>query len=132
MGNGISGKITDFLREFVLIFSSILTIIGVILIFIGVGGFFFRTATESILKMMPSGFFDWSLYILIFGFVVFAFGFYYLYVFFKNKKFILEELKTNKRSELKKRHLELKRTVKHMPKKYKDMLRKKEKELNLK
>lgn len=132
MGNGITGKITDFFREFVVIFSSILAIIGIILLFIGAGGLFFAESIKSILKMMPDGFFDWSLYVLIIGFVVFAFGVYYLYVFFKNKKFILDELKTNKRSELKKRHLELKRTVKHMPKKYKDMLSKKEKELNLK
>ncbi len=131
MGDGIVGKITDFLREFVVLFSSILTIFGVVLLFIGAGGLFFRESIKSILSL-SNALLDWSLYILIIGFIVFAFGFYYLYVYFKNKKFILEELETNKRSELKKRHLELKRTVKHMPTKYKEMLKQKEKELNLK
>ena len=77
-------------------------------------------------------FIDWSFYILAFGFIVFVIGVYYLYVYLKNRKFILKELETNKRSELTKRHAELKTTVKHMPSKYQKMLKEKERELRLK
>ncbi len=126
----MSGKISDFLREYILIFSIVLTVLGIIVFFIGVTGTFFREFLESSLNL-SGDILDWSAYILVFGFIVLAFGIYYLYVFLKNKKFILKELKTNKRSELKKTHLELKRTVKHMPSKYKKMLKEKEEELHI-
>ena len=49
-----------------------------------------------------------------------------------DKKFILEEIKTDKRSEFIKRHNELRNTVKRLPSKYKEMLKEKEKELGIK
>ena len=127
----MSGKITDFFREYILIFSTILAIIGAILLIIGVTGLFYVDFPRDILNISKNVL-DWSIYILIIGFIVFAFGIYYLYTYLKNRRFILKELETNKRSELKKNHLDLKRTVKHMPSRYKDMLHEKEKELNLK
>jgi len=126
----MSGKITRFIREYVLIFSSILTILGIILLFIGIAGVWFNEIAKELLNL--SDFIDWSFYILAFGFIVFVIGVYYLYAYLKNRKFILEELRTNKRSELTKRHAELKNTVKHMPLKYQKMLKEKEKELRLK
>jgi hypothetical protein len=75
---------------------------------------------------------DWSLYLLFIGFIVFVFGIYYLYAFYKNRKFILDELKTKKRSEFLKKHVELKITVKRMPSKYRKMVKDKEEELNVK
>ena len=44
----------------------------------------------------------------------------------------LEELRTNKRSEIIKMHAELKSVVKHLPSKYRKMLKDKEKELSIK
>ena len=127
----MSGKITRFLREYVLIFSSILTILGIILLFIGITGVWFNEMAKELLNLSDV-FIDWSFYILAFGFIVFVIGVYYLYVYLKNRKFILKELETNKRSELTKRHAELKTTVKHMPSKYQKMLKEKERELRLK
>ena len=75
---------------------------------------------------------DWNFYILIVGFIFLGAGIYYLYTYLKNKKFILDEIKTNKRSELLKKHAELKNTVRHMPSKYHKMLKDKEKELKIK
>ena len=75
---------------------------------------------------------DWSLYLLIIGFIVFAAGVWYLYSYNHRKNFILKELKTNKRSELLKNHTELKNTVRHLPSKYQKMLKDKEEEFNIK
>lgn len=123
----MAGKITGFFREFVLFFSVILTVLGFFILFIGVTG---------ILEGHPMNFlnlsdevFEWGLYLLIIGFIIFAAGIWYLYIYFKNRKFVIEELKTNKRSELIKKHAELKSTVKHLPSKYQKMLKDKEQEL---
>ena len=55
-----------------------------------------------------------------------------LFQFFLNKlkKFLLEELKTNKRSEIQKKHSDLKDAARHLPFKYKKMLADKEKEIS--
>jgi len=127
----MAGKITGFLREYVLIFSIILTIIGIILLFIGVAGTWFKEIPENMLNFSED-ILNWSLYILIIGFIVFVTGLYYLYSFLKNRKFLLEEMETNKRSELIKKHAELKNTVRHLPKKYQKMLEDKEVEFNIK
>jgi len=127
----MSGKITRFLREYVLIFSSILTILGIILLFIGITGVWYVDIAKELMNLSDD-FLKWSFYLLALGFIVFVIGAYYLYVYLKNRKFILKELQTNKRSELTKRHAELKTTVKHMPSKYQKMLKEKERELRLK
>jgi hypothetical protein len=126
----MAGIITRFFREFVLFFSIILTIIGIVVLFIGVPGILedhpmnFLNLSEEIL--------EWGLYLVILGFIILITGLWYLYSYFHNRKFLLEELKTNKRSELIKRHAELKSIVKHLPSKYQKMLKDKEKELSIK
>ena len=128
----MAGKITNFFRETQFIFSIILTIIGFFVLFLGVTGMWYDEITQALLRI-PAGheFFKWSLYLLIIGFIVFVAGIWYLYNFLKNRKFILEEIKTNKRSELLKKHAELKSTVKHMPSKYRRLLKDKEEELKI-
>lgn len=126
----MAGKITGFFREFVLFFSVILTVLGLFILFIGVTGFLeghpmnFLNFTDEVL--------DWGIYYLIIGFIILITGLWYLYSFLKKRKFVLDELKTNKRSELIKRHGELKNTVKHLPSKYQKMLKDKEQELSIK
>ena len=125
----MSGKITSFLREYVLIFSIILTIVGLIVFFMGVIWTLFGTAANiDFINDLGEG----NTYLLFIGFIILVAGIYYLYAYLKNKKFVLEELKINKKSEFIKRHVELKNVVKHMPKKYKKMLKDKEKELKIK
>ena len=127
----MSGKITGFFREYIFIFSIILTILGCIILFLGVTGIWFPDILENILLFLrkPN---DWSLYLLIIGFIVTIAGVYYLYSYLNTRKFIVEELKTNKRSEFLKKHVEIKQRVKHLPSKYQKMLREKEKELQIK
>ena len=127
----MAGKITNFLREFKLIFSIILSILGFLILFVGIAVTWLWTNFEGIFSFM-SEYQIWSPYFLILGFIVFAFGIWYLYSYFKDRKFILEEMETNKRSELIKRHAELRTAVKHMPSKYKKMLKDKEDELKIK
>jgi len=127
----MSGKITTYLREFVFPISIILTIIGGISLIIGLVGYLSPKTFIDVFNIAEKDN-GWYFYIIIIGFIILMTGVYYLYMYLKNKKFILEEIQTNKRSELQKRHLELKNTVKHMPSKYQKMLKDKEKELKLK
>lgn len=127
----MSGKITGFFREYVFGLSIVAMIVGLIVLFIGVVGIWFEDVARNVLNLTDDAI-AWGLYVLIIGFIVFGMGIYYLYDFIVKKKFVLEELQTNKRSELLKRHSELKESVRHLPSKYKEMLKEKEKELRIK
>ena len=87
--------------------------------------------TSSLFNFVIS-FGEWNAYILIFGLVVLGIGLYYVYSFLKKRKFVLDEIKTDKRSEILKKHRELASAVKHLPSKYQKMLEEKEEELNIK
>jgi len=127
----MAGKITNFFRELQLVFSIILTILGFIILFLGVAGIWYKDFSENTLNLSPE-FLNWSLYLLIIGFIVFIAGIWYLYSYIKNRKFILEEIKTNKRSELLKKHTEIHNIARHMPSKYQKKLSDKEEELKIK
>ena len=127
----MSGKITGFFREYVFGLSIVAMIVGLIVLFIGVVGIWFENVARNDLNLTDE-IITWSPYVLIIGLIVFGMGIYYLYGFIVKKKFVLEELQTNKRSELLKRHSELKESVRHLPSKYKEMLKEKEKELRIK
>jgi len=73
----------------------------------------------------------WNDYIIIAGLIIFGIGVYYLYSYLSKRKYVLDELKTDKRSEILKRRSMLESTVKHLPSKYQQMLSEKEEELNI-
>ncbi len=127
----MSGKITGFFREYVFGLSIIAIVVGLPILFIGVLGMWFGDVAKDLLNLTDDAI-AWGLYVLIIGLIVFGMGIYYLYGFIVKKKFVLEELQTNKRSELLKRHSELKEAVRHLPSKYKEMVKEKEKELRIK
>ena len=127
----MSGKITGFFREYIFGLSITAMIVGLIVLFIGVLGMWFGDVAKDLLNLTDDAI-AWGLYVLIIGLIVFGMGIYYLYGFIVKKKFVLEELQTNKRSELLKRHSELKEAVRHLPSKYKEMIKEKEKELRIK
>ncbi len=128
----MKAKIIEFVREYILIFSIIAIIIGLILIPMGIIWYFLTEISLGFYTDLIYQLENWNFYLIILGLVILPTGLYYLYLFFKNKKFILEEISTNKRSELLKRQKELRRIVKKMPKKYRKMLKEKEQELNIK
>jgi len=130
----MAGRIVGFLREYILGLSIITLIPGVIMIIMGVVYYGYN-------KIEPSNFplhfiFDpvaeWNAYILVAGLIIFGIGVYYLYSYFNKRKFVLDELKTDKRSEILKKRSKLETIVKHLPKKYQQMLSEKEEEFNIK
>ena len=128
----MTGKISGFLGEYVLGLSIITTIIGLFLLFMGIIWYWFKGLklsfyTDTITKLA-----DWNAYLFIAGFVILIVGVWYLYSYTKHRKFVLKEIKTNKRSELLKKHGELEDTVKHLPSKYKKMVDEKAEELRVK
>lgn len=127
----MTGRITGFLREYIFALSIVTFIIGLFLLFMGVIWYWFKDVEIGFYTDVINEIEEWNFYFIIIGFIVLAAGLWYLYSYFKNRKFVLEELETNKRSELLRKHGELKETVKHLPKKYKKMLEEKEEELRI-
>jgi hypothetical protein len=131
----MAGRIAGFLREYVFGLSIIVLIVGIILLLMGVIWYAFGESQDiqlgyytDIIYELQNG----NAYFIAIGLIVLGIGIYYIYSYYKNRKFVLEELETNKRSELLKKHGELKDVVKHLPSKYRRMLKAKEKELRIK
>jgi hypothetical protein len=127
----MSRRITNFLREYIFIFSIITAIIGIFVLFMGVIWYFFKDLEFGVYTDMIHTAGEWNFYILLIGFIIFGIGIYYLYSYFQNRKFVLEELNTNKRSEFLKKHVEIKQKIKNLPSKYQKMLKEKEEELQI-
>jgi nitrogen fixation-related uncharacterized protein len=125
----MAGKIIGFIREAKMGLSIILVVVGLIVFLLSLTHYVLQDFEPEFIKNTVG---NWNAFLIPIGLIVLGFGIYYLYIYIKNKKFILEELETNKRSELLKRHTEIKNTVRHMPKKYQKMVREKEKELKIK
>ena len=125
-------KITALLREYVVGLSIIIMICGFVLLIMGVLWYWFRDALENGSLQFIRDLGDWNAYLLVGGLIIFGIGLYYIYSYITKRKFVLEEIKTNKRSEFLKKHKELKGTVKHLPSKYQKMVKDKEKELEIK
>ena len=129
----MASKITGFMREYVFGLSIITIILGLFLLFMGVLWFWFNdivienNALEFIANLE-----NLNAYLLVAGLIIFGIGLYYLYSYLNNRKFALEELRTDKRSEFLKKHNELKNIVKYLPSKYQKMLKDKEDELRVK
>lgn len=129
----MSGRITRFLREYVFALSILTMIPGILFMFMGVVYLFFidiAEPTDSLLHFIYIV--DiWNDYILVAGLIIFGIGVYYLYSFLTKRKYVLDELKTDKRSEILKKRSKLQNTVKRLPSKYKQMLLDKEEEFNI-
>jgi len=130
----MSGRIIGFLQEYILGLSILTIIPGVVFIFIGVVYLFFISIAEptnSLLHFIKEPLGVWNDYILVVGLIIFSIGVYYLYSYLNKRKFVLDELKTDKRSEILKKRNKLEATVKRLPSKYQRMLSEKEEEFNI-
>jgi hypothetical protein len=130
----MAGKIVGFLREYVLALSVLIIIPGIIFMIMGlVYNFFIKIAepTNSVLHFIKDPIGIWNDYILVLGLIIFGIGVYYVYSYRKKRQFLLDELQTDKRSEIIKKRTKLEATVKHLPTKYQRMLAAKEDELNI-
>jgi len=128
----MAGKISGFLGEYVLGLSIITTLVGLFLLFMGIIWYWFKSPKLGFYTDIITKLADWNAYLFIAGFVILIVGVWYLYSYIKHRKFVLKEIKTNKRSELLKKHGELEDTVKHLPSKYKKMVDEKAEELRVK
>ena len=130
----MSGRIIGFLREYVLGLSILTIILGAIFCFMGVVYLFFITIAEPVnspLHFIKDPIGIWNDYILIAGLIILGVGVYYLYSYITKRKYVLDELKTDKRSEILKKRSKLESTVKKLPSKYQKMLTEKEEEFNI-
>ncbi len=129
----MAGRITGFLREYVLALSILTIIPGIVFIFMGVVFLFFNSIGEPANSLLHFIFVlgVWNDYILVAGLIIFGIGVYYLYSYITKRKYVLDELKTDKRSEILKKRSKLESTVKHLPSKYQKMLSDKEEECNI-
>lgn len=130
----MSGRITRMLREYVFMLSILLMIPGIVFIFMGIVYVFFvgiAEPTTSLLHFIYSPIGIWNDYLLVAGLIIFGIGLYYVYSYITKRNFVLDELKTDKRSEILKKRNKLEATVKHLPSKYQRMLSEKEEELNI-
>jgi hypothetical protein len=130
----MSGRIVGFLREYILAESILIMIPAAIFIFMGVVYLFFIGIADPInspLHFIKNPIGIWNDYILIAGLIILGIGVYYLYSFITKRKYVLDELKTDKRSEILKKRSKLESTVKHLPSKYQKMLSDKEEECNI-
>jgi len=130
----MSGRIVGFLREYVLALSILTLIPGILFMFMGVVYLFFISIAEptnSLLHFIKDPIGIWNDYILVAGLIIFGIGVYYLYSYFTKRKYVLDELKTDKRSEILKKRSKLESTVKHLPSKYQKMLSEKEEEFDI-
>ena len=125
-------RLARFIREYIIGFSIVTIIIGLFFLFMGVIWYWIQGVELGFYTDLIYQLEEWNAYLLVLGLVLFAIGAWYLYSYHTKKKFVLEELRTNKRSELLKRHKELQGTVKHLPSKYKQLLTEKERDLRIK
>ena len=126
----MAGKINEFFREYIYVLSIITIIIGIPITIFGIIGILTTILQDSI--DISSNIVEWSPYFLGLGIIILLTGIFYLYSFQKNKRFFIDELETNKRSEFVKKHQEIKNAVRYLPKKYRKNLHDKEKEFKIK
>lgn len=127
----MSRKIGNIIQEYIFGLSIFCSIIGILALVYSVLGMWMPNVLINNLGISQDVL-NWSLYVLIGGFIVFIAGIWYLWVFIKNKRFLLKELETNKRSEFMKLQSELQEAVRHLPSKYKKLLSEKEESLKIK
>ena len=129
----MSGRIVGFLREYVLVLSILLLIPALLFIIMGVVYLFFISSAEPTTSLFhfiyQVGI--WNDYILVLGLILLSISAYYMYSFFTKRKYVLDELKTDKRSEILKKRSKLESTVKQLPSKYQKMLSDKEDEFDI-
>ena len=123
-------KINEFFREYVYVLSIITIFIGIPITIFGIIGILTTILQDSM--GISSAIVEWSPYFLGLGIIILLTGIFYLYSFQKNKRFFIDELETNKRSEFVKKHQEIKNSVRYLPKKYQKILHNKEKEFKIK
>jgi len=124
----MGGKIVGFVREYIFALSIIALLLGIVAIMFPIIHYALADMQPDLIRAVG----EWNFYLIIIGFISLAAGLWYLFVYLKNRKFIIEEIDTNRRSEFMKRHGELINVVRKMPLKFQEMVEEKERELKIK
>ena len=124
----MGGKIVGFVREYIFALSVIALLLGIVVIMFPIIHYALTDMQPDLIRSVG----EWNFYLVIIGFILLAAGLWYLFVYLKNRKFIIEEIDTNRRSEFMKRHGELINVVRKMPLKFQEMVEEKERELKIK
>ena len=119
------------LREIRFPVSLLLAILGFVFTISGVVWIFLRESELGLLSRLTEFFGDWNYYLIVVGVIILFAGIWYAYDYINKKKFLLEEIKTDRKSELVKTKTKLERIAKTLPRKYEKMLIEKEEELGL-
>jgi len=119
-------------REYLLPINIIILIVGAFLITMGIIWIWFNSLkldgfTDLIYLIGGYNYWLFGIGVLLLGIAI-----WYIFDFYRKRKFVLEELKTDKRSEFIKKHLEVEEAAKYLPSKYRKMLEEKKKELKIK
>jgi hypothetical protein len=120
------------LREMVAPLSVLSIVLGTLLLIMGSVWIWFSSAELGPFDDLVKNFGDWNYYLFVIGIALFLAGIWYLYDFFKKRRFLLEEIKTGKRSELIRKRLELENVAKKLPSKYERMFEDRKRELKIK
>ena len=118
-------------REIRLPASLLIFVIGLVFLISSVVWLFFRETNLSLISNLSRFFGYWNYYLIVVGIVLLFVGGWYSYDYIKKKRYLLEEIKTERKSEFVKKKAELEAIVKKLPKKYERMLREKEEKLGL-
>ena len=122
----------NILREIIAPLSVVLIVLGALSFLMGTIWIWFSNVEIWVLSNIVESLNNWNYYLFVIGIVLLITGVWYSYDFFRKRKFLLEEIKTDRRSELIKRKAELEDIVKRLPKKYERMLEDKKRELKIK
>jgi len=106
-------------------------IIGILFFLSGIVWLFLKKYNIPLLTDLSNCFKEWNYYLLIIGLILSSIGGWYSYDYIKKRRYLIEEIKTGRKSELARKRGELEKLVKTMPRKYEEMLRNKEEELGL-
>jgi len=120
------------LREIIAPLSVVLIVLGALSFLMGAIWIWFSNVEIWVLSSIVESLNNWNYYLFVIGIVLLITGAWYLYDFFRKRKFLLDEIKTDKRSDLVKRKAELEDIVKRLPRKYEKMLEDKKRELKIK
>ncbi|RLF57592.1 MAG: hypothetical protein DRN25_06270 [Thermoplasmata archaeon] len=118
-------------REIRFPLSLLIFVLGIIFFISSIAWLFFRETNLSLISDLSRFFGDWNYYLIVVGIVLLFVGGWYSYDYIKKKRYLLEEIKTDRKSEFVKKKAELEGIVKSLPKKYERMLREKEEKLGL-
>lgn len=122
------------LREIVAPLSVLSMIIGAITFLMGVMEIsaWYKSVDLGVFTDVVKTLEYWNYYLFAAGLILLIAGIWYLYDFVRKRNYLLEEIKTDKRSELIKKKTELEEIVKRLPSKYEKMFNAKKKELKIK